>query len=165
MRLLSTTFFNRYVEMEICGRPTLFQRAIAAARGAVTRRHKMPLYDEVAPRLLLGRAPRSACERRALMEARVSAVVCLLDAPPPFRAAHTLHLPTANYFRPTPAQMRRGDHFLSQHRAAGRVVFVYCASGRGRSAKLVARHLATERGVDLADAHQSLRRVRRIAPL
>ena len=61
---------------------------------------------------------------------------------------------------PTLEDAERGVAFIAAQVAAGRKVYVHCASGVGRSVALALCSLATREGADVDDALARIRRVR-----
>jgi atypical dual specificity phosphatase len=76
-----------------------------------------------------------------------------------------LHLPTTDHFEPSLIDLKTAVHFIAEHEALGKKVYVHCRAGHGRSAAVVfAWLLAKNPNVDLEQLNQEfcwLRNVRR----
>lgn len=136
----------------------LFNRAMCAA--GLWRR-----WDWIDEHVLVGMVPTRG-EMEELRRLGIGAVVNLCQE----FAGHSaelerlgmqqLHLPTLDFHPPTAEDMRRGVAFIRQAIAGGRMVYVHCKAGRGRSVTLAICYLIVERKLTARDAEAIIRRVR-----
>jgi predicted protein tyrosine phosphatase len=72
---------------------------------------------------------------------------------------HYLWLPTIDDAAPRLEDLERGVAFIAEHRAAGRAVYVHCASGVGRAPTMAAAYLVSQ-GMTPEEAWRVIQRAR-----
>jgi len=110
-------------------------------------RRRTPAWNEIAPRLWMGRAL-SEGEARDAIASGVVAVVDLtaeFSAPRAFRDVAYLNLPLLDLTAPTGEQLSQAMEFIECHATRG-TVYVHCKAGYSRSAAVVGSVLL-DRGV------------------
>lgn len=74
-----------------------------------------------------------------------------------------LHLPTTDHFEPSLVDLKSAVHFIAEHEALGKKVYVHCRAGHGRSAAVVfAWLLAKNPNVDLEQLNQEFFQIRNV---
>ena len=135
----------------------MMRRTHASSRVA----HRRWNYNEIRPRLFLGRQPRTLADVREMQSKGVTAFVALNEEWELFVPSSAyatletplarLQLPVPDYAAPTLDKLEEAATFVQRHLEEGGAVYVHCNAGKGRSSVVVAAHLmATEK-----DAHAS----------
>lgn len=109
-------------------------------------------WDEVAPRVLLGRVLRDAEAARAVQQG-VTAVLDLtaeFSEGAPFLASNYRNIPILDLTAPTPDQLREAAAFIAEQMACG-TVYVHCKIGYSRSAAVVGAYLLASSQAATAD--------------
>lgn len=116
--------------------------------------------DEVAPGVWVGR--RLLGPEQARLPSPDAAVLDLTaELPATVRGGAYRCLPVLDGLGPRPAQLREAARWIQAQRAAGRVVYVHCAMGHGRSASVVAAWMmAEEPGLTAEQAEARMRQRR-----
>lgn len=115
-------------------------------------------YDLILPQLWLGGAPTYQRDYDYLREQGITAVVDIRaerEDDLSFYAQHGithLKLRVPDIAAPSPEIIEQGVDFMASEMADGRVVYVHCAKGRGRSATLVAGYLMKHEGMSFEEA-------------
>ena len=119
-------------------------------------------FSEITPRLWLGGAPTYERDYRALVRHGISAVVDLRAErthEPEILEAHGI---AARQYRvpdidvPSDEVLTNAVAWISEQVAAGRIVLVHCAKGRGRSATVVAAYLMAAEGMGFDEVEELL---------
>jgi protein tyrosine phosphatase (PTP) superfamily phosphohydrolase (DUF442 family) len=145
----------------------VFYPFLAVRRAAATRcpEHGGTWRTWIAPRLLLGGFLYPS-DVPALARDGVGAVVNvsreLIEPRAALEAAGLsyLQVPCWDGRVPELADAHRGVRFIAAHVAAGRKVYVHCASGVGRSVSLALCYLCAHEGASVDDALAAITRIR-----
>lgn len=155
---LAYIIYRRLIEHGV--RPTAMWLADKVVRR--THGYSLPRISAVAPQLYVGGQHR----RRglaAMRERGITAVVNLRaesdDQARGVAPDQYLWLPTIDDTAPALDDLHRGAAFIAEQIAAGRGVYIHCASGVGRAPTMAAAYLVSQGGT-AAEAWQTIRRGR-----
>jgi protein-tyrosine phosphatase len=130
-----------------------YMRLMHEAARSLTRE---PVYDEVAPGILVGRRPR-AHELPAGVAIVVDLCAELAELPAVVAKQRYLAIPTLDATSPTPAQLIAAVDAVRAAIADGGTAFIHCAFGHGRSATVAAAVLVQRGDATLADVEAKMR--------
>jgi protein-tyrosine phosphatase len=155
---LAYIVYRRFIEQGL--RPTAMWIVDKVVRR--THGYSLPQISEVAPRLYVGGQQR----RRGLARMRQQGITAVVnmraesdDAARGVVPDRYLWLPTIDDTAPTLGDLHRGAAFIAEQIAAGRGVYVHCASGVGRAPTMAAAYLVSQ-GATAAEAWRTIRRGR-----
>ena len=143
-----------------------FDRLYPAIRFTYERLLRQPWFTQITPELWLGGAPSYQRDLDALLVLGITAVLDVRaerDAPAAFLAEHGI---ASQQYRvpdtavPGPDILTDAVAWIGAWIAEGRVVYIHCAKGRGRSATVLAAYLMKTDGLSF-DAVEALLRSKR----
>jgi atypical dual specificity phosphatase len=74
-----------------------------------------------------------------------------------------LHLPTTDHFEPSLEHLKTAVHFIAEHEASGKKVYVHCRAGHGRSAAVVFAWLLSKNPkIDLKQLNRDFCQIRNV---
>ena len=128
-------------------------------------------FDAITPRIWLGGAPTYQRDYDYLLDKGITAVVNIRaeredDYELYKREGITyLQLKVFDVTIPSPEILDEGVAFIRQQLEDGRIVFIHCAKGRGRSATLLAAYFMLYEGLTFEEAHDKMKTVRPLVKL
>ena len=139
---------------------TIFDQFYPLIRFVYERLQGHRWYDPILPNLWLGGAPTYKRDYEFLLEHSMGAVIDIRNEREDDLTLYRRHdinhvkLRVPDIAAPSVDIIEQGVNFIRSNIEDGRIVYVHCAKGRGRSATLVAGYLMKYEGMSFHEARQ-----------
>ncbi len=150
---------------------TIFDKFYPLIRFVYERVQRHRWYDPILPNLWLGGAPTYKRDYEFLLAEKMGAVIDIRNEREDDLALYQEHdirhlkLRVPDIAAPAAEIVEEGVNFIREQIDDGRIVYVHCAKGRGRSATLVAGYLMKYKGMSFEEARRFMKEKRPLVKL